>query len=241
MQTATQITTTAVLPHGIVDAEQFIPALNAYAVDEVLRRNERRAAQARLLAADYLLDLAERELFRQLGYSSLMHYGTHALGLSSRDVWDRLRVARALRELPGTAAALGRGQLSWSKVREIIRVATSATERGWIERARRLSCRELEAAVAAESKVEEKKAEATRLLCRFVDERTVRITLDLTPEQFALVDQALGAIRQQLGTEDAADAFELIARAYLARVGEDQPALRQQQEQGFGVRDDLLN
>jgi hypothetical protein len=217
----------APLPVEIANAARFIPSLSAHAIDLVLRRKERQAARARLLAAEYLLDLAERRLFRQLGYSSAMHYGTQALGLSSRDVWDRLRVARALRHLPGVAAALRRGRLSWSKVREIIRAATPATEQAWIARAGQLSCRELEAAVAAGTKTEEP-AGATRLVCRFVDERTVRVTVELTPEQFALLDQAIGTIGKELGTEDAADALELIARAYLARVGEDRPALRQQ-------------
>ncbi len=218
----------AALPPEILRAPRFIPSLSAYAVDSVLRRQERQAARARLVAAEYLLDLAERRLFRELGYSSLMHYGTRALGLSPRDVWDRLRVARALRELPHVAAALRGGRLSWSKVREVIRVATPATERAWLVRAGQLSCRELEAAVAAESRTEDKRAEATRLVCRFIDARTVRVTVELTPEQFALLDQAIGTIGKELGTADAADALELIARAYLARVGEDRPALRQQ-------------
>jgi hypothetical protein len=110
----------------------------------------------------------------------------------------------------------------------VIRVATPETEGDWLERAGRLSCRELEAAVAAESKAEERSAEVTRLVCRFVNDQTVRLTVDLTPEQFALVDRAIGAIREHLGTEDAADALELLARAYLARLGEEEPALRQQ-------------
>jgi hypothetical protein len=82
--------------------------------------------------------------------------------------------------------------------------------------------------VAAESPTEERRAGATQLVCRFVDPRTVRVTVELTPDQFALLDQAIGAIGKELGTEDAADALELIARAYLARVGEDRPPLRQQ-------------
>jgi hypothetical protein len=214
------------LPAEIATTPHFIPSLSAYAVDLALRRNEQRAARAKVLAAEYLLDLAERRLFRQVGYRSVMHYGTQALGLNPRDVWDRLRVARALRDLPATAAALRAGRLSWSKVREIIRVATPATEQEWLARAGQLSCRELDAAVAAASPAAEARAEATRLVCRFVDERTVRVTVELTPEQFALLDQAIGTIRKELGTEDAADALELIARAYLARVGEDRPALK---------------
>ena len=213
------------LPTEIARADRFIPSLSAYAVDHVLRRNERRAARARLVAAEYLTDLAERGLFRELGYSSVMHYGTHALGLLPREVWDRLRVARALRELGAIRTALLRGRLSWSKVREIIRVATPETESAWLDRAERLSCRELEAAVGASGTAEGDKL--SRYVCRFLDGGTVRVTVDLAPEQFALLDQALGTIRQHLGTEDVADALELVLRAYLARIGDEQPALRQ--------------
>jgi hypothetical protein len=119
------------------------------------------------------------------------------------------------------------GRLSWCKAREFVRVATPETAEAWVERARGLSCRELEAAVAAEQPAEGPAPGAARLSARFVGENTVRVTVDLTPEQFALLDQAIGAIRTHLGTEDAADALELIARAYLARLGEEAPALRQ--------------
>ena len=223
-----RIASAAALPLKIAKARRFIPSLSAYAVDLVLQRSERQAARARLLAATYLLDLADRQLFRELGYSSVMHYGTQALRLAPREVWDRLRIARVLRALPAVTAALTRGRLSWSKVREITRVATPQTDQDWAARGERLSCRELEAAVAAESTPDARSTCASRYGCRFIDSRTVRVTVDFTPEQFALLDQALGAIKQRLGTEDAADALELIARAYLARMGEELPALRQQ-------------
>ena len=90
----------AALPTEIRSARCFIPSLSAFAVDLLLRQHERQAARARLLAAEYLLDLAERRLFRELGYSSVMHYGTQVLGLSQSAVWDRLRMARALRGAP---------------------------------------------------------------------------------------------------------------------------------------------
>jgi len=227
--TTTAEVSAATLPDRIVRASQFVPSLSASAVDQLLRRHERRAVCARLLTAAYLLDLAERRLFRQLGYSSVMHYGTHALGLSPREVWERLRMARALHELPLIEAALRDGRLSWSKAREIIRVAAPETVKAWVARAQRLSCRELEAAVAAEVGPEGGvAARPSRYSSRFVDADTVRVTVDLTPEQFALLDQALDVVRKRLGTEDPADAFEAITRAYLARVGDDVPALRQQ-------------
>ncbi|MGH7354872.1 MAG: DUF222 domain-containing protein, partial [Candidatus Rokuibacteriota bacterium] len=41
---------------------------------------------------------------------------------------EKVRVARALGTLPGLAQALARGELSYSKVRELTRVATPETE-----------------------------------------------------------------------------------------------------------------
>jgi hypothetical protein len=136
-------------------------------------------------------------------------------------------MGRALQSLPAVVGAIRQGRLSWSKARELMRVATPETEAEWLARAARLSCRELEAAAAAHAPAEAQPASLSRYSCRFVAADTVRVTVDLTSEQFALLDQALVAIRQRLGTEDAADAIELITRAYLARVGEDVPALRQ--------------
>ena len=54
----------AALPPEIARADRFIPSLSAYSVDLVLRRKELQAERARLLAAEYLLDVSERRLFR---------------------------------------------------------------------------------------------------------------------------------------------------------------------------------
>jgi hypothetical protein len=49
---------------------------------------------------------------------------------------DKLRVAESLESLPELAQSLRDGAASWSSVRELTRVATSETERAWLERAR---------------------------------------------------------------------------------------------------------
>jgi len=70
----------AALPSETAKADRFNPPLPASAVDMLLRCKELQPARARLFAAEYLLEMHERRLFRQLGYSSVMHYGAHALG-----------------------------------------------------------------------------------------------------------------------------------------------------------------
>lgn len=62
------------------------------------------------------------------GIRSLAHWLSWRAGMSLRTAREHVRVARALRELPRTKVAFGRGELSFSKVRAISRVATGETE-----------------------------------------------------------------------------------------------------------------
>jgi hypothetical protein len=82
----------------------------------------------------------ERELCRQLleaerlaipsrvGFASLREYSERRLGLNGRQTEERLRVGRALVDLPALEEALSTGELCWSAVRELSRVAVPETE-----------------------------------------------------------------------------------------------------------------
>lgn len=125
---------------------------------------------ARIVALGQERAAHEHELCRRLlqaerlavhvraGYASLREYIERTVGLSGKQTEERLRVGRALTELPLLAEALSSGELCWSAVRELTRVATAETEQSWRDWAlgdsalgagtgRRRS-REIEAAVA---------------------------------------------------------------------------------------------
>jgi len=59
-----------------------------------------------------------------------------------------MRVARALAKLPQTTAALARGQLTYSAVRELSRVATTETEASWLAAADGMAVNQIEHLVA---------------------------------------------------------------------------------------------
>jgi hypothetical protein len=61
-----------------------------------------------------------------------------------------VRIGRALRDLPRVERAFLAGELSYSRVREISRVASAATEPAWLEHAAELDMRDLERRVALE-------------------------------------------------------------------------------------------
>src|SRR5689334_9854436 len=83
------------------------------------------AATARLL--DLIRDFDARGGWGN-GFPSCAAWLSWRVGLEPRAARERVRVARALGTLPRLARALARGELSYSKVRALTRVATPETE-----------------------------------------------------------------------------------------------------------------
>src|SRR5437870_390151 len=81
--------------------------------------------------ARFLLLVGEfdrREAWGEWGILSCAHWLAWRCGLSPVAAREHVRVARALRRLPRIAACFSRGELSYSKVRAITRVATPDNE-----------------------------------------------------------------------------------------------------------------
>src|SRR5262245_11559787 len=94
------------------------------AVDRRLREYARHRSA---LDAAEALDLVRAEQFKlyaHVGCSSHYDYMERILGYGPHAARERMRVARALVRLPATTAAMARGELSYSAVRELTRVAT---------------------------------------------------------------------------------------------------------------------
>jgi hypothetical protein len=79
----------------------------------------------------FLLLLAEfdrREGYHRCECISCAHWLSWKIGMSLRTARDHVRVGRALEDLPITTKAFAAGQLSYSKVRAITRVASAKSE-----------------------------------------------------------------------------------------------------------------
>lgn len=81
------------------------------------------------------------------GVLSTAHWLAWRCAIDARTAREHVRVARAVVGLPRTMAAFAAGQLSYSKVRAITRVARISTEDTWIEKAREATTAQLEEAV----------------------------------------------------------------------------------------------
>ncbi|MBX3127684.1 MAG: HNH endonuclease [Polyangiaceae bacterium] len=131
------------------DYEPALPTRELIERVRALLTDQRRAER---LLCRYLADLAERVRGRsdpELGaYADELHAARCCFGLGVRQTRERLRVGFALRTLPAIERAFVEGDLSYSRVREVTRVATTETELAWLELAQRLDMRALERRVA---------------------------------------------------------------------------------------------
>ena len=161
------------------------------------------AATARLL--DVIREFDARDGWSN-GFQSCAEWLTWRIGLDPGAARERVRVARALGTLPRLAEALARGELSYSKVRALTRVATPETEGRLLAVGRAGTAKHVELIVRGWRQVD-RKTEALettrrhqgRWLHAYPDtDGMVVIRGRLVPEVGAVVLKALAAARDEL-------------------------------------------
>ena len=171
---------------------------------------------ARIQAATYELLVLIRQFEESGGWNngflSAAHWLNWRTGLNLGAAREKVRVARALADLPLLSAALQRGQLSYSKVRALTRVATPENERRLLDFARCGTASHVERLVRAWRRVDrvaeakdEKRRHETRELRTWVDDDGMVVVRGrLSPEVGAVVMRALEAASERL-RQDAAE------------------------------------
>src|SRR5256885_6200907 len=140
------------------------------------------------------------------GFRSCAEWLTWRVGLDRGAARERVRVARALGTLPRMAQALARGELSYSKVRALTRVATSDTEERLLAVGRAGTAEHVERIVRGWRRVDrlaEAQETARRHKSRALhvyqeEDGMVVIRGRLAPEVGAVLIQALTAAREAL-------------------------------------------
>ena len=195
---------------------------------------------ARIQAATYELLVMIRAFDEREGWSgfkSCAHWLNWRTGLALGAAREKVRVARALGDLPLLSDAMRHGRISYSKVRALTRVATPANERrllhfaecapaSYVERLARAWCR----VDRVEEAADERRRHERRQLTTWVDDDgMVVIRGRLSPEVGSVVRRALEAagdrLWKEVSREEAAetsydqrqaDALGLIAESALA-------------------------
>ena len=165
----------------------------------------------------WLLLLSEfdrREGWAGWGLHSCAHWVSYRCGLGLQAAREKLRVGRRLGELPLVREAFAAGELSYSKVRALCRVARPETEPALLEMARYATTAQLEEIVRTYRAVtgrEEIGRHNDRYEGRFArwhwdDDGSLVISARLSPEDGAVVLAALQAGREAVEATTEADA-----------------------------------
>ncbi len=106
--------------------------ISAHDLHEMLLQAHVIGNQARRKFLEGLLAMQRSKLYLMLGFSSVVAYSEKSFGLPRSQAFEFLRVAEALESLPRLDEAFRKGDLSWSALRAISRVANSDTEAEWL-------------------------------------------------------------------------------------------------------------
>jgi hypothetical protein len=166
-------------------------------VGDLLHGGAHNAASYRWLAL--IAELDRRRGWADDSAQSCAHWLGWKCGVALGAAREKVRVARALESLPRTSAAMASGQLSYSKVREITRVACAETEDFLLQIAEHGTAQHVESFVRAFRRcqqVEELSREARQrrnraLTHRYDDDGSLVIHARLPAEIGALFVQAL--------------------------------------------------
>ena len=172
-----------------------------HTVDRALRAIAQRRAALDADEAGWLRQAEALQIWRPLGMVSALDYLERVLGYAPRTAQDRLRVARALGPLPQLTAALARGELAFSAVRELTRVATPATEASWTAAALGKNLRQIEELVADHRPGDRPDDPPDP------EARTHVVRFELSAETFALLCQARTILDDDHGENLPDDAF----------------------------------
>jgi hypothetical protein len=199
--------TTMAIGAPVDEAAKEVPARGGVAELEALGERIAELA-AQISAATYellamLRDFDERGGWDS-GFRSCAHWLVWRVGLDPGAAREKVRVARALGALPLLSMALRRGEISYSKVRALTRIATPATEENLLSFARagtaahveRLvrGMRRVDRAVQREAEDGEESRPTARYLRAYTDEDgMVVVTGRLAPEAGAALLRALDA------------------------------------------------
>jgi hypothetical protein len=189
-------TTSAAAPAAISLADLSPRELHEHVLAAI---SDQRRSMYRLMVLTRRLDACAGH--RALGCVTLRQYLELTCGISGIAARERVRVALALGELPLIDAAMACGELSYSKVRAISRVATPDTEKEWLEAARDATADELDTMVARSQPGE---ARQHRLHAYALDRHTTRMVVDLPTEEMEVVQRALERVRKAAGGKLAA-------------------------------------
>jgi hypothetical protein len=172
-------------------------------VDRELRSIASKRCALDASEARWLREAERLQIWKHLSMVSALDYMERVLGYTPHAARERLRVAHELAQLPAIGQSFARGELPFSAVRELTRVATADTDTAWRDAAVGKSVHEIEQLVAGRTRGSQPSDPPDPAV------RTQIVRFELRPDTYARLRQARTALADEHGRH--LDDDELIA------------------------------
>lgn len=174
------------------------------------------AAEHRLLTLIRHFD--ERQRHRDHGLPSAAAWLSWRVGLGPVAAREKVRVAKALGQLPRIDAAFARAEVSYSKVRAMTRIATPESEGRLLHMAKNASAAQLETICRGVAQVMERSEDGPDrwLVFRADTDGMVRLEVRLGADDAAILKRALTAAREGDSAESSSGEERVSALVRLA-------------------------
>ena len=201
------------------DLSNYSDALLVEAVTELAAHLN--AAEHRLV--ELIAELDVRADRGRLGQVTTAQWLGFQCGIDSNTAREKVRVGRALRALPVLRACFARGEVSYSKVRALTRIATADNESLLLGYARAATAAQIEKIVRGYRQLERvtdpetvlRHRRARGLHWHFDDDGMLVLHGRFPPEDGALILKAIEAMRDRMYRDErAAEAEEPLERAH---------------------------
>jgi hypothetical protein len=203
------------LDHDVVMASLGGPCEADWkALHQRLRGIAKRRVALEAEEASYLVEAEETQLYRRLGYTTMIEYMERELYWGPHAAKERLRVARELDALPLIAELFHEGELCFSAVRELTRVATPATEEAFLRKAQGKTAHHIQQMVAGLKRGDEPDAKP--------DPRRIskRIMSEVSAETYAMWRRTRSALEKEADQRLSEDDFlQMLCRRATATSG----------------------
>jgi hypothetical protein len=172
------------------------PSISATELHEVLLTAHAGGNVSRRRFIDALRALHESRLYFQLGFPDIVAYADATFRFQRSQVFEFLRVSKALVHLPRLGAAFERGDLSWSLLAALTRVVDGETEEEWLQF---LEGRRVRAVLAELKDAEGKRRKRPRPDGYGLPGLPVKLMFDLAPQDHAVVERGLEKVAAEMG------------------------------------------
>lgn len=205
---------------------KFQPNQSASAAHAALKNSLHTMEKAKDNAVLWFAEILQRKLYRELGYGTINQYARQELGFSTSRVGDFLSICSKLDQLPRLRQKLKEGKLGYTQAREVVKVADPKNQEQWLQFAENNSRRELAKEVkrARQTAVEQKAGQPSLLpVAKPLAPASppVRVTLELSPTQFARFEALWEKIRKQGAVP--ADKVEALLEILAVQAAESSP------------------